>query len=183
MKGLALVAVMAAITAEEYPLDSLYRFIENNSPVYSWTYPDADFVGQPKFMSNGVVILPQIVVVPDAELQTHRNATRSKVEAFYNSEKGTIFVSDRIDLGTTYGQSVLLHELVHHIQFQMDLEGIACGYSFIEGDAYSIQAAYLKEHGFEDDSETLKGIIGAGAFHTAMGERCLLELIMTGKER
>ena len=181
MKGIALVVIISTITAEKYSLDLLYHFIENNSPVYSWTYPDADMVGQPKFKSIGGTPHPEIVVVPDTELQSHRLATRSKIEAFYNSDKGTIYISDRIDWGSTYGQSVLLHELVHHVQYQMDLEGIACGYSFVEGDAYSVQAAYLKEHGFDD--ETLKGVVGASVMYNSIGERCLLELIMTGKEQ
>ena len=175
MTGLA-VAVAISI----YPLESLYQFIENNSPVYSWTYPDAELVGQPKF-ENIDITHPQIVIVPDDELQAHRKITRSEVEAFYDSDKKTIFVSDRIDLDTTYGQSVLLHELVHHVQYQMDLDGIACGYSFVEGDAYSVQAAYLKENGLDD--EMLKGVVGASIMNNSIGERCLLELIMTGKER
>lgn len=170
MQGLALAVAIST---------SLHQFIEDNSPVYAWTYPDAELVGQPKF-ENLVITHPKVAVMPDDELQDIRKTTRSRVEAFYSSDTATIYLSDRIDLDTAYGQSVLLHELVHHVQHQMDLDGIACGWSFLEGDAYTVQAAYLEEHGIDD--ATLKGIVGASAMHNSVGERCLLELIMNGNE-
>ena len=70
---------------------------------------------------------------------------------------------------------------VHNIQYPMDLEGMACSFSFIEADAYSLQAACMKAQGVREDNEAFMTLKTAGAFHTAVGERCLLELIMNGE--
>ena len=160
---------------------AFYRFINDNSPVHGGMYPDAGMIGQPRLDPVLASTRPAIVIMPECVLQAEQETEQKGIDAFYDSLTQTIHVSDRIDLDSVYGQSLLLHEFVHHVQFQMDLDGMACPYSFIEADAYSLQAAYMKAQGVREDNETFRSLKTAGAFHTAVGERCLLELIMNGE--
>lgn len=60
--------------------------------------------------------LPTITVVADTELQQMACGRPCWVKAFYDPDKG-IFLSKSIDYEKdSYGQSILLHELVHYVQ-------------------------------------------------------------------
>ena len=170
---------VASIASER--LETLYRFINENSPEYHMMYPDNDLVGKPKYHSDMVKSDPRIVIVTDGMLQDMKLSGHGTADALYEVETATIYLSDHVNLDTVHGRSVLLHELVHHVQHQTDLEAVACGHWFVEGDAYSVQAEYLKEHGYGHDDRTLTGIRGMGILHSSMGERCLLDLIMNGQ--
>ena len=134
-------------------------------------------VGDSKYNSSAVRFDPKLKIVTDAVLQDMKLIGHGTADALYEVETATIYLSDRIDLNTAYGQSVLLHELVLHVQHQMDLDEIACGYSFVEDDAYTVQAEYLKQHG----DEAWEAIRTLGIMRSGMGERCLLDLIMNGE--
>jgi hypothetical protein len=69
------------------------------------------------------------------------------VEGLYNFRDGKIYLSNTIDLATTEGRSVLVHELVHYLQYQQGLDRAVSCMRALEPSAYAAQAGYLRQHG------------------------------------
>ncbi len=67
--------------------------------------------------------------------------------AIYDNDAKTVFVSERVDLDSQEGQAVLLHELVHFVQYELGHDRRAQCVNELERDAYFLQADYMREHG------------------------------------
>lgn len=82
----------------------------------------------------------------------------SDVAALYDHEHNRVYVAANIDLHSAYGNSVLVHELVHFLQFNHGKNEQAACVSALEGDAYRIQAKYMQAHGLvpEFDEFTIR---------------------------
>ena len=82
----------------------------------------------------------------------------SDVAALYDNRNNQIYVAANIDLHSAHGNSVLVHELVHFLQFAHGKNEEAACISALEDDAYRIQAAYMKAHGLvpEFDEFTIR---------------------------
>lgn len=173
----ASVACLVSPAIADESLEEFYQFIDEHSPEYHAMHPDNNLVGKPKYNSAVVRFDPKILIVTDDMLQGMKLIGHGTADALYEVETATIYLSDRIDLDTVYGQSVLLHELVHHVQHQMDLDEIACGYSFIEGDAYAVQVEFLRQH----EDQALTAIHELSMVRGIQGEHCLLDIIMNGE--
>lgn len=77
---------------------------------------------------------------------TTGDLARSQAGA-YDPETGQINLAPDLDLTSIYGQSYLLHELVHAAQFRSDrAKGFACR-AALEAEAYAIQADFLQNGG------------------------------------
>ncbi|MGH1486639.1 MAG: DUF6647 family protein [Cellvibrionaceae bacterium] len=63
--------------------------------------------------------------------------------ALYQNTEEMIYISDTVDLDTDYGKSVLLHELVHHLQFNAGAHKEVFCLKSLESDAYELQNNYL----------------------------------------
>ena len=95
------------------------------------------------------VVLPEIHQAPLAEIQQRFCDGKCNAQAFYRPGEG-VYIDESFDLANDkFARSVLLHELVHHVQrvsgtFQkMPSE---CDRWFAaERDAYAIQNRYLEE--------------------------------------
>lgn len=95
--------------------------------------------------------LPEIHIVSPAEIQRLVCKRDCGVKAFYLPDRG-VFVSESIgSLDDAFGRSVLLHELVHHVQHlsgRFDIVTDACDRWFSkEREAYQVQNAYLQREG------------------------------------
>jgi hypothetical protein len=96
--------------------------------------------------------LPEVHVVPPTQI--HSMLCKGKpcgIKAFYLPDRG-IFVSDTVDPSQdTFARSILLHELVHHVQHlsgRFDRIGDQCDRWFSkEREAYQVQNAYLQDQG------------------------------------
>lgn len=67
----------------------------------------------------------------------------SPVYAFYNYSTKTVYISNKVDLSSHKGKSILVHELVHHYQ---NISGLRQTYLCIaesERLAYTTQKKYL----------------------------------------
>lgn len=64
----------------------------------------------------------------------------------YNHKNNTIYLSDIVDINTRFGKSVLLHEVVHYLQYQNGVYDSAQCVAENEKLAYKIQNSYLTEH-------------------------------------
>lgn len=88
-------------------------------------------------------------VVDDPSTLTEERDTPSfqnfinQLEAVYDPEHKTIFISSKIDLKSKYARSVILHELVHFIQYQHRLNEQADCPNALEKDAYNLQGRYM----------------------------------------
>ena len=65
--------------------------------------------------------------------------------ALYNHENNEIIVREGFNIDTIHDQSVLFHELVHHMQFHNGVYEIVRCKGELEGLAYSLQDKWLKE--------------------------------------
>jgi hypothetical protein len=65
---------------------------------------------------------------------------------------GEIIVSLEIDLSNPLGHSYLVHELVHAQQIENGVHSVAPCLGWLEGEAYRIQAEYLRLQGAAEDA-------------------------------
>jgi hypothetical protein len=70
-----------------------------------------------------------------------------QVAAAYDPASGTVLLHEALDLGTVYGRSVLVHELVHLLQFRARADETVPCLAALERRAYAVQRSYLRAHG------------------------------------
>ncbi len=73
--------------------------------------------------------------------------------ALYAKEERVVYLSDQIDLSTLLGRSILLHELVHHLQRANGVH-FECPEA-TEAQAYQLQSQWLHEQGIKDSSSLI----------------------------
>jgi hypothetical protein len=94
--------------------------------------------------------LPPVQMKPAAELQQMVCSGPCQLRGFYIPRKG-VFLSDALDVNhDVVARSVLLHELVHHVQevsgrFE-SIENPCDRWWAREREAYEIQNAYLRDN-------------------------------------
>jgi hypothetical protein len=76
---------------------------------------------------------------------------RSQAGAYY-PETGRIELAPDLNLGTAYGQSFLLHEMVHAAQFAEGADLQARCPAALEAEAYQLQAQFLQVAGLPRDA-------------------------------
>lgn len=69
-----------------------------------------------------------------------------KVYGLYNFKNETIYLMDDIDLASEHGRSVLVHELVHYLQYQDGTNNRVRCKNELETLAYELEARYLQQH-------------------------------------
>lgn len=92
---------------------------------------------------------PEVHFVPLATMQQMICKRPCAVKAFYMPGKG-VYIDETIDVqNDTYSRSVLLHELVHHLQHESgkfeSLDTACHRWQAKEVEAYEIQHKYLKK--------------------------------------
>lgn len=96
-----------------------------------------------KRVSNGEMLR----VAFGKDLPRATNQKNMQIYGLYNFKNGTIYLLDSIDLNTDKGKSILLHELVHYLQYQNGQDHKVDCKNQLEYLAYNLEARYLKEHG------------------------------------
>lgn len=81
----------------------------------------------------------------------HQPGLRSQAGAFF-PDTGRIELAPDLDLHTAYGQSFLLHELVHAAQFAAGADLRARCPAALEAEAYRVQAQFLHAAGLTRDA-------------------------------
>ena len=69
------------------------------------------------------------------------------VEALYSSKNHTVYLPDSWHSNDLRDRSILLHELVHHLQYLNHVK-VTCKSEY-EFQAFKLQAAWLSEQGVE----------------------------------
>lgn len=109
-------------------------------------------LGLPNLASADQMRLAEVIIDDQATLAKEKDNASfqdfvDQLEAVYNHDLKTILLSNKIDPNSGYGRSVIVHELVHFIQYQQKLnEEVAC-LNALERDAYTLQAQYMEQHG------------------------------------
>ncbi|MBS3980276.1 MAG: hypothetical protein KGZ77_10870 [Rhodobacteraceae bacterium] len=76
---------------------------------------------------------------------------RSQAGAYF-PDTGRIELAPDLDLTTAYGQSFLLHELIHAAQFAAGADRRARCPAALEAEAYQVQAQFLQAAGLARDA-------------------------------
>lgn len=87
------------------------------------------------------------------------DAARSQAGA-YLPETGQIELAPDLDLTSAYGQSYLLHELVHAAQYAGGRQHKVACIGALEAEAYAVQAQFLRAHDLGREA-TLITLLGA----------------------
>ncbi len=86
------------------------------------------------------------VIAFGGDLPAEVDASKLNILGLYNFNNNTIYLLDSVDLKTDVGRGILLHELVHYLQYETELdEKVECK-NELEALAYSIEAQFLHEH-------------------------------------
>ena len=100
--------------------------------------------------------VPAVIKVPQAKLVRLRyqgnlpnnlDVNSINLDGVYNFEDSTIYLNDSIDLSTIEGQAVLVHELIHYLQYRHGIDKSVNCIRELEPMAYEAHAKYLTEHG------------------------------------
>ncbi len=100
--------------------------------------------------------LPDVIQVSKSELVSEMyegsppyalNINNVSAVGLYNFKKKDIFLLKKIDLNTIKGRAVLLHELVHFLQYEYKVDKKVNCKNQLEPLAYRLQVKYLIENG------------------------------------
>jgi hypothetical protein len=81
------------------------------------------------------------------ELPSNVDAAKLNILGLYNFNDQTIYMLDSLDLKTDEGKAILLHELVHYLQYEESLnDNVECK-NELEALAYTLEAEYLNGQG------------------------------------
>lgn len=80
---------------------------------------------------------------------------RSQAGAYFPAT-ARIELAPDLNLNTIFGQSYLLHELVHAAQYANGADNAALCPAALEAEAYSVQAAWLRQHGLGEQALTVQ---------------------------
>lgn len=80
------------------------------------------------------------------ELPKAVNPENLKIFGLYNFNEKAVYLLDSIDLDTDEGKGILLHELVHFLQYQTGLDKDAKCKNELESLAYVLEAKFLDSH-------------------------------------
>ena len=81
------------------------------------------------------------------EMPRAMNQKNMQIYGLYNFKTKTVYLLDSIDLETEKGKSILLHELVHYVQYENNHDQKVDCKNKLENLAYQLEARYLHEKG------------------------------------
>jgi len=81
------------------------------------------------------------------KLPSNVDAAELNILGLYNFNNQTIYMLDSLDLESEEGKAILLHELVHYLQYEESVnENVECK-NELEALAYTLEAEYLNNQG------------------------------------
>lgn len=123
-----------------------------------------DWINQHTTFEHHVDSLPKLVIADPniiaevafgGKLPGNIDAESLNIMGLYNFNEKAIYLLDDIDLDTEEGKGILLHELVHYLQYEEGIDKNAECKNELEALAYMIEAKYLNklnvEHGITEN--------------------------------
>lgn len=74
------------------------------------------------------------------------NPKNLQIFGLYNFNEKAVYLLDTIDLDTDHGKGILLHELVHYLQYQTGEDNNVQCKNELESLAYALEAKFLESH-------------------------------------
>jgi len=87
------------------------------------------------------------MIAHNGRLPKGRDYRSESIVGLFHQGSQTVYLSDKLDLDSSYGQSVLVHELVHFLQFQNGLYASSVCIQSLEKLAYQMTNKYLVANG------------------------------------
>lgn len=128
----------SAFSKHEQLIDNLLNWINSHSS-YSYT---ADELPSVKWVSTKEMA----EVAFGKQLPKALDLNTLQIFGLYNFNEKAIYLHESIDLDTEKGKAILLHELVHFLQYQHGQDKKANCKNELESLAYLLEAKYLKDH-------------------------------------
>lgn len=128
---------------EELP-HQLLQWIERNTGLeyqYDGKLPTIVLTTNREMVDMAVNSTPEHQFSEEDKLQMQKG-----VEAFYLDRIDTVVLGENVDLSTFQGQSTLLHELVHYVQYKLGKDKSAACIQALEPEAYAAQNNFLMIH-------------------------------------
>jgi len=108
--------------------------------------------GLPVLAAADQMTLAALIINDPATLDRDRHTASfqnfaNQLEAVFDHHQNRILLSSKIDGNSPYGRSVIVHELIHFIQYQQGMPDRVMCLNALERDAYETQALYMDAHG------------------------------------
>src|SRR6516164_6000943 len=130
-------------------LPSVTADVENNPAATSDMAPSANV--------SAAADVPAIKITSFAHLRElsglSNDAEWIRPAAFYSKSEHLIYLADNWDKDDLVDQSILVHELVHHLQIEHHIQ-FAC-WGRYEAQAYELQVQWLRAQGVKDPHDLL----------------------------
>lgn len=128
-------------------LVALMVYASQQFPMLAIPDDSNQLVENDKALTVEVVSKTELVSIAfEGEVPAGFNYESSTTIGLYNHKNNTIYLNDNVDMDTIFGKSVLLHEVVHYLQYQNGVYDTAQCVAENEKLAYEIQNRYLTEH-------------------------------------
>lgn len=121
-----------------------------------WINQNTDFDydinrGLPAVVQVDQMTLARLIIDDETTIEKEKHTAAFKnfvnqLEAVYDYHHKIIFISSKIDLSSQYAHSVIVHELIHFIQYQQGMDKKVSCRNELERDAYEVQALYMETH-------------------------------------
>ncbi len=116
--------------------------------------------GLPVLAAADQMTLAALIIDDTAKVDRDRHTASfqnfaNQLEAVFDHHQNRILLSSRIDWDSPYGRSVIVHELVHFIQYQQGMQDRVECLNALERDAYRVQALYMEAHGVTKNFDKL----------------------------
>ena len=128
---------LGSIPADEGMVPSLIGWINSHS---SFKYNIHDV---PHLQKVSPVQLAEIAF--GGNLPKNINPANLKIYGLYNFNNKTVYLLDTVDLSSEEGKAILLHELVHYLQYQEGVDKSVQCKNELESLAYLLEARYMSE--------------------------------------
>lgn len=97
------------------------------------------------------VAMPPILAVSQRELEKMYCSPSPKCPISAMYYQGNVYYSTDLRMDDILAKSIIVHEFVHHLQREKVGDTYDCAMWYRkEKEAYRIQAAYLRDHGYDD---------------------------------
>lgn len=118
---------------------SLLIFISQNS--------NLQYDGTPHISVIPVDSVTMTMIAHNGQLPRGRDHRDDSIVGLFHQDSQTVYLSEKLDLDSVYGRSVLVHELVHYLQHQNGLYASAICIQSLERLAYEMTNKYLEQNG------------------------------------
>ena len=133
----------------DFDLESYDTEAEMVSAMFNW-------INQHSSFDHDVSMMPEIKKVSAKKiaevafggtLPQAVDPLKLQIYGLYNFNEGAVYILDSLDMKSEQGKGILLHELVHYLQYQYNQdENVQCK-NELESLAYILEARFLQSHG------------------------------------